>query len=101
MPRRKPKDRGGRPSKFDTETAVLMGGLLSRYKSVADTARSAGVGVSTLQRWLHQGRQGDPRFALLAEGADASIAHRFRFSSFAKIKRYLRDTLGKPRRFRA
>ena len=95
------RNSGGRPSKFTTDIAVLAGIMLARRQSIADTAKAAEVGVSTLQRWLHRGRQGDPRFALLAEAADASIAFRFKFSSFAKVKRYLRDELGKPRRFRA
>ena len=67
--RRKPRNRGGRPSKFTTETAVKLAVSLARGARVERAARDAGVGVATAYRWLALSRAGDPRYAALADAA--------------------------------
>ncbi len=69
MPRRKPKNRGGRPSKWKPEVIIPLAVGLRSGMSMAAAAERAGVGKSTLYRWLEQARSGDPRFAALAEHA--------------------------------
>ena len=52
-PRTKPKNKGGRPAKWNTETAFALGlALQGRYTTPAEAARKAGIGKSTLFRWL-------------------------------------------------
>jgi hypothetical protein len=62
----KPKNRGGRPAKWNTETAFRLGlALQGRFTTPAEAARKAGIGKSTLFRWLRLGQAGDKRFAPL------------------------------------
>ena len=63
---RKPRNRGGRPSRLTIETALKLGQALGRGQSIEAAAQSAGVGVSSAYRWVARGRTGDPRFATLA-----------------------------------
>ena len=63
MPRKRPRDRGGRPSKFTTGTALAIVADIAGGTPREEAARSAGVGVSTFYRWLQKGRAGDPRYA--------------------------------------
>jgi len=65
---------GGRPSKFTTPAALAVVAELARGGSLEAAAKSAGVGLSTLYRWLELGRRGDPRFAPLAEAVAQSSA---------------------------
>ena len=66
MPRRKPKNRGGRPSKWTPEViAPLAVALISHRASMPSAAKQAKVGKSTLYRWLRLAEEGDPRFAPL------------------------------------
>src|SRR4051812_19477353 len=67
MTRRKPKDRGGRPTRFTTDTAIALAAALSRGQTPEAAAASTGLGSSTVFRWLALGRAGNPRFAALAE----------------------------------
>jgi hypothetical protein len=64
-PRHKRQNRGGRPSKLTIETALKLGLALGRRNSVEYAANQAGVGRSSVYRWIAQGRSGDPRFATL------------------------------------
>lgn len=66
MPRRRPRRVGGRPSKFTAEAALAIVADVAGGRSRDEAARAAGVGPSTLYRWLQRGRAGDPRFASLA-----------------------------------
>jgi transposase len=50
---------GGRPSKFTTLAALAVVAELCRGGSLEAAAKSAGIGVSTLYRWLERGRRGD------------------------------------------
>ena len=65
MPGREPPNRGGRPSKFTTHTVVAITSALMCGKSFEAAARAAGIGQSTLYRWLAKARAGDPRFGPL------------------------------------
>jgi hypothetical protein len=65
-PRTKPKNKGGRPAKWNTATAFALGlALQGRFTTPAEAARRSGVAKSTLFRWLRLGRAGDKRFAPL------------------------------------
>jgi len=64
--RSKPKNKGGRPAKWNCATAFALGlALQGRFTTPAEAARKAGIGKSTLFRWLRLGQQGDERFAPL------------------------------------
>jgi transposase-like protein len=63
-----------RPSKFTTPTALAVVAELCRGGSLEAAAKSAGIGVSTLYRWLELGRRGDPRFSPLATAVPAATA---------------------------
>jgi DNA-binding phage protein len=64
--RHKPPNRGGRPSKFTIDTAVALAAALGRGQSIEAAAATAGIGISSIYRWVALGRSGDPRFATLA-----------------------------------
>ena len=71
MPR--PIDRGGRPSKFTAANALAIVAEVTAGVPRDDAARAAGVGPSTVYRWLAKGRTGDPAyraFALALRAAD-------------------------------
>ena len=65
---------GGRPSKFTTRVALAVVVELCRGGSLEAAAKSAGIGVSTLYRWLERGRRGDPRFLPLAAAVPAATS---------------------------
>ena len=70
--RAKPKNKGGRPVKWNTDTAFALGlALRGRFVNPAQAAREAGIGKSTLFRWLRLGQSGDKRFATLAARVEA------------------------------
>jgi hypothetical protein len=63
-PRIKSNNKGGRPAKWNTDTAFALGlALQGRFTTPAQAARKAGIGKSTLFRWLRLGQAGDKRFA--------------------------------------
>ncbi len=62
MRRRKALNRGGRPSKFTTAAVVRITSRLLDGETLDAAARAAGVGPSTLYRWMAQAKAGDPRF---------------------------------------
>ncbi len=62
----KPKNKGGRPSKFTPATVLAIVADIGEGKSRDEAARASGVGASTLYRWLQRGKAGDERFADLA-----------------------------------
>jgi hypothetical protein len=64
----KPKNRGGRLAKWNTETAFRLGlALQGRFTTPAEAARRAGIGKSTFFQWLRFGQEGDKRFAPLVD----------------------------------
>jgi len=65
---------GGRPSKFTTAAALALITALCQGETLEAAAKSAGIGVSTLYRWLGRGRRGDPRFAPLVGAVAQSSA---------------------------
>jgi DNA-binding phage protein len=65
MPRRTPKNRRGRPSKWTPEVIASLAVSLGRRSSMANAAKLAKVGKSTLYRWIRLAEKGDPRFAAL------------------------------------
>jgi hypothetical protein len=69
MPRRRPKNRGGRPSKWTPEVIIPLALALRDGWPMTAAAKRAGVGKSTVNRWLAASRSGDPRFAALIEHA--------------------------------
>ena len=65
---------GGRPSKFTTAAALAVVAELCRGGSLEAAAKSAGVGLSTVYRWLPLGRRGDPRFSPMVGAVAQSSA---------------------------
>jgi hypothetical protein len=70
MPRRKPKNRGGRPCRYTPFVVTTIVAALARGESLEKAADAAGIGVTTLYRWLALSRAGDARFARLADAVD-------------------------------
>jgi hypothetical protein len=62
MSRRKTLNRGGRPSKFTTAAVVKIISELLNGERIESATRTAGVGPSTLYRWMAKSKAGDPRF---------------------------------------
>ena len=57
-PRTKSQNKGGRPAKWNTDTAFALGlALQGRFTTPAQAARKAGIGKSTLFSWLRRGKQ--------------------------------------------
>jgi hypothetical protein len=62
--------RGGvmaRPCKMSVPLALRLAVALHAGLPVPEAARAAGLGRTTLYRWLAAGRRGDPRFRDLAD----------------------------------
>jgi len=79
---------GGRPSKFTTPAALAVVTALCQGESLEAAARVAGIGISTLYRWLELGRRGDPRFSPLAAAVPAATSAgrtRLSFGEFRAI----------------
>lgn len=70
MPRRKPKDRGGRPCRYTGTAVATIVAALTRGESLETAAGRAGLGATTLYRWIALSRAGDPRYAELAEAVE-------------------------------
>jgi hypothetical protein len=68
MPRRrKPRKPTGRPCKVgDHAVPIPLVAALARGGTLDHAARAAGIGHSTLYRWIAQGHAGDAWFAALA-----------------------------------
>jgi hypothetical protein len=67
MPRRKPRNKGGRPCRYTPFVVASITAALTQGKSIEDAAEAAVIGTSTLYRWLALSRAGDPRFLMLAD----------------------------------
>ena len=70
MPRNQARRRGGRPSRLTVAVAFDLVQHVGRGEPLEDAARRAGIGASTLWRWLAAGRAGDPRYSALVEALD-------------------------------
>jgi hypothetical protein len=70
---------------FTIQTAVPLAVSLARGGSVADAARAAGVGAVTAFRWLSLARDGDSRYAALADLA-RKPRRRKRASAFPRFE---------------
>jgi hypothetical protein len=70
MPRRKPKNRGGRPCRYTPFVVTSLMAALARGETLEKAADAAGIGTTTLYRWLALSRAGDARFAKLADAVD-------------------------------
>jgi hypothetical protein len=71
MPRSKPKNQGGRPCRYTPFVVSSLMAALARGKSLEEAADAAGIGTTTLYRWLTLSRVGDARFATLADAVGA------------------------------
>jgi transposase len=65
---------GGRPSKFTTAVVLAVVTALFQGESLEAAAKSAGVGLSTVYRWLDHGRRGGPRFSPMVGAVAQSSA---------------------------
>jgi hypothetical protein len=70
MPRSQARRQGGRPSRLTVAVALALMRHVGQGEPLEDAARRAGIGPSTLWRWLAAGRAGDPRFVALVEALD-------------------------------
>jgi hypothetical protein len=70
MPRRKPRNRGGRPCRYTPFVITSVMATLARGGSLEKAADAAGIGTTTLYRWLALSRAGDARFAALADAVE-------------------------------
>jgi hypothetical protein len=80
MPRRR-GSKGGRSCWLTVALDLVH--LVSQGEPLEDAARMAGIGTTTLWRWLVAGRAGDPRFTTLVE----AINRAGRGSEFARLMR--------------
>jgi hypothetical protein len=71
MPRRKPRNKGGRPCRYSARTVAVITAALARGGSLDEAAAAAAVGKATLYRWIALSRAGNARFAALADAVDA------------------------------
>jgi transposase len=62
----KPRNKGGRPSKYTPQVALAIVADIAHGMPRDKAAKSAGVGASTFYRWLQWGLAGDARFAPLS-----------------------------------
>ena len=67
MPRRKQRNPGGRPPKFNVSTVLAIVAAVGQGKPRDEAAKGAGVGASTLYRWVQSGKAGDPAFVPLVD----------------------------------
>jgi hypothetical protein len=67
MPRRRPKGKPGRKSRYTPDVALKLGVSFGRNpRAMVRAAAAAGVGYVTLYDWLKRGKAGDPRYATFA-----------------------------------
>jgi hypothetical protein len=60
--KRKPRNKGGRPSKLTTAMIVKLTTALLERRSLEFAAKECGIGTSTLHRWMQRARAGGARF---------------------------------------
>jgi hypothetical protein len=72
MPRRNPRNRnkGGRPCCYTAPTLAVIVAALARGGDFGEAATAAGVGRSSLYRWIKLSRGGDARFHGLADAIE-------------------------------
>jgi hypothetical protein len=66
MSRRRTPGKPGRPCKLSTAVLVTLTAALLDGEPFEVAARTAGIGASTLHRWMAKARAGDARFGPLA-----------------------------------
>jgi hypothetical protein len=66
--RRCAKSKGGRPCKLTVPVALALLEALRDGDTLDQAAGRAGIGATTLGRWLRADREGDPRYRPLVEG---------------------------------
>jgi hypothetical protein len=66
MPRARPRDPGGRPSKYTATAACSIIADVGAGLTREEAARRANVGITTLERWIAAGRRGDPAYGAFA-----------------------------------
>jgi hypothetical protein len=77
MPRKRPRNPGGRPTKYTAARVLRLVSAIGAGKSRAEAAEAAGIGDTTLERWLTKGRSGHPDFAPLVQAVrQLERAHR-------------------------
>jgi hypothetical protein len=67
MPRKRPRNPGGRPTKYTAARVLRLVSAIAEGKSRAAAAEAAGIGETTLERWLTKGRSGHLDFAPLVK----------------------------------
>jgi hypothetical protein len=70
MPRRKLRNRPGRPLGYTASTLAVIVAALARGGDFGEAATAAGIGRSSLYRWLQLSRAGDARFHGLADAIE-------------------------------
>jgi hypothetical protein len=65
---RRRRSKGGRPCKLTVPVALALVDAIRDGDSLEQAASRAGIGATTLGRWLRAGRQDDPRYRPLVEG---------------------------------
>jgi hypothetical protein len=60
MPRRTLRNKGGRPCRYSARTVVIIMSALARGESLEQAVDAAGIGTTTLYRWLALSRTGEP-----------------------------------------
>jgi len=67
MSRRKPKSKGGRPTKFTIPAAVTLACSLNMGATLLDAARHAKISEATIHRWIDKALQGVDPYSVLLE----------------------------------
>ena len=67
MPRRKPRNKGGRPTKFTVHRAIAVACALNSGSSLESAARRGRIGSATLYRWLRRAMAGEEPYSVLLE----------------------------------
>jgi hypothetical protein len=68
MPRRKPRNKGGRPCRYTPGVFTSIMAALARGGNLCEAA--AAIGKATLYRWIALSRAGNARFVALADAVD-------------------------------
>jgi hypothetical protein len=71
-PRRKPRKKRSRPCRYTPFVVTSLMAALARGESLEEAADAAGIGATTLYRWLALSRAGDARFARLADAVEGA-----------------------------
>jgi hypothetical protein len=70
MPRKRPRNPGGRPTKYTATRVLRLVAAVAEGQPRSEAATLAGIGDSTLERWLAAGRAGHPDFAPLVDAVE-------------------------------